>query len=108
MNNQAKFLNNMSDEEKLDILDRMEEIKSWEGKIVRHFKGDDYLILGFAEHTETGEIMVIYKALYGDCKVYTRPLWMFAGRVTIEQEFEYGTEYRISPITYPSVKDTNL
>ena len=104
MVDQSKFLINMTDEEKLEILDRMEELKAWKGKIVRHFKGDDYLILGFTEHTETGEIMVNYKALYGDCLEYSRPLWMFAGRVTIEQEYEYGVEYRVTPIVYPSVK----
>ena len=69
-------------------------MKLWKGKIVKHFKGDPYLILGFTEHTETGEIIVNYKALYGDCLEYSRPLWMFAGKVTIEQEMKYGIKYR--------------
>lgn len=108
MVDQSKFLINMTDEEKVEILERMEEIKAWKGKIVRHFKGDDYLILSITEHTETGELMVNYKALYGECLEYSRPLWMFAGRVTIEQEYKYGIEYRMTPITYPSIKDSDV
>lgn len=42
------------------------------GKKVKHFKGKEYLVLGEAEHTETGEKMVIYKDLYGECKTYVR------------------------------------
>ena len=43
----------------------------------RHFKGKEYQVLGIAIHTETEEDMVIYKALYGDEKVFVRPLKMF-------------------------------
>mgnify|MGYP001013368656 FL=1 len=39
---------------------RMRSFK-FKGKIVRHFKGNKYLVLGFARHTETGELMAIYK-----------------------------------------------
>ena len=47
----------------------------------RHFKGNEYEVLGFAKHSETGEEMVIYRALYGERQVWTRPASMFSEQV---------------------------
>ncbi|ODA42688.1 DUF1653 domain-containing protein [Desulfosporosinus sp. BG] len=57
------------------------ELRNHKGKIVRHFKGKDYLILDFAIYTETEEELVIYKALYSNCGVFARPIDMFVSEV---------------------------
>ena len=65
------------------------------GDIVQHFKRETikeprnneylYKIVGFAQHTETGEALVIYKALYGDKKLFARPKNMFYSEVDHEK-----------------------
>ena len=48
----------------------------------RHFKGGEYEVLGVATHSETGEPMVVYRALYGEGALWVRPLPMFLDTVT--------------------------
>ncbi len=47
----------------------------------RHYKGNDYLVLGVARHTETEEPLVVYQALYGERGWWVRPLTMFCSTV---------------------------
>lgn len=47
------------------------------GKKYRHFKGNEYLVLHIAKHSETMEEMVVYQALYGERGIWVRPLKMF-------------------------------
>ena len=49
--------------------------------IYRHFKGNRYELLGFARHSETLEIMVIYRALYGEYGLWVRPLSMWSEEI---------------------------
>lgn len=70
------------------------------GDIVRHFKGKLYVIEGFAEHTETAEGLVIYRALYPPFEVYARPVGMFMSAV---DKLKYPTatqEYRFERVNY--------
>ena len=43
----------------------------------QHYKGNLYQVLGLGRHTETEEPMVVYQALYGDYKLWIRPLSLF-------------------------------
>ncbi len=44
----------------------------------RHFKGNEYEVLGMASHSETQEPMVVYRALYGEGGVWVRPAVMWS------------------------------
>ena len=50
----------------------------------RHFKGGMYEVLSLANHSETLEKMVVYRALYGEGEVWVRPLSMFLDTVTCD------------------------
>ena len=49
----------------------------------RHYKGNDYRVLGLAHHSETREPLVVYQALYGERGLWVRPAAMFAEPVTV-------------------------
>jgi hypothetical protein len=49
----------------------------------RHYKGNEYTVLGVARHSETLEEMVIYRAEYGERGVWVRPKEMFLEEVSV-------------------------
>lgn len=50
----------------------------------RHFKGREYEVLGIANHSETMEKMVVYRALYGEYGLWVRPAAMWNEQVDRE------------------------
>lgn len=49
----------------------------------RHFKGNDYQVIGIAKNSETVEEFVVYQALYGERGLWIRPLTMFEENVVV-------------------------
>jgi hypothetical protein len=47
----------------------------------RHYKGNEYRVVGLARHSETREPLVIYQALYGEHGFWVRPAAMFVENV---------------------------
>ena len=74
----------------------MREIKI--GKTYLHFKGNKYQVLHIATHSETGEKLVVYEALYGDHTIYVRPYDMFNSPVDKEKYPEVKQEYRFEEL----------
>jgi len=50
----------------------------------RHYKGNEYEVIGVATHSEDESKLVVYRPLYGDKGLWVRPLAMFTETVTIE------------------------
>ena len=50
----------------------------------RHYKGNEYQVLGMATHSETMEPMVVYRALYGERGVWVRPAVMWSELVSVD------------------------
>lgn len=86
------------------------------GDTVRHFKrelvdqnSDLYLyrILHFGKHTETGEKMVVYQALYGEKEIFIRPYDMFTSEVDHVKYPDIKQKYRLEKL-YATDKEGNI
>lgn len=50
----------------------------------RHYKGNEYEVIGLARHSETEEVLVVYRPLYNDSGMWVRPYAMFNESVLVD------------------------
>ncbi len=96
-----KYLENRLDKDEIAEIERQAQrehdmtTKIKKG-IYQHYKGFYYDVLDVAQHTETLEELVVYRALYGDYKIWLRPLTMFLEDVEVggvtRKRFEFIQE----------------
>ena len=51
--------------------------------VYRHYKGNEYEVIGVANHSETLELMVVYRAMYGEKELWVRPASMWNETVKV-------------------------
>ena len=72
---------------------------------IKQFKGDYYLVIDVANHSETKEKYVVYRRLYGDGSLWIRPMDMFLSEVDHEKYPDVKQKYRFKLQEIKSVND---
>ena len=73
--------------------------------IYKHFKGDYYLVVDIANHSETKEKYVVYRRLYGDMSLLIREYNMFLSEVDHEKYPDVLQQYRFELQEIDTVAD---
>lgn len=73
--------------------------------VYRHYKNKYYVVEDVAEHTETGEKLVIYRALYGENKLWARPYDMFLSEVDHEKYPDVKQMWRFEEVKNYEARD---
>lgn len=56
--------------------------------IYRHYKGNEYQVIDIARHSETEELLVVYRPLYGERALWVRPFDMFVEEVDVNGQLQ--------------------
>lgn len=64
--------------------------------IYRHYKGNEYEVIGIAKHSETLEEFVVYRALYGEGGLWIRPRQMFEEQVVVDGKMVPRFELKVN------------
>jgi hypothetical protein len=59
----------------------------------RHYKGNEYEVIGVAKHSEDETNLVVYRPLYGEKGLWVRPLDMFVETVDVDSETKARFKY---------------
>ena len=70
-----------------------------EGQKYRHFKGNTYVVIAVAKHTETMERMVIYQDVNNPDKIWARPLDIFNEEVDHDKYPDVNEKYRFTRLS---------
>ena len=62
--------------------------------LYRHYKGAQYQVIDTVQHSETEEVLVLYRALYGEQGLWVRPLAMFTETVMVQGESQERFAYQ--------------
>lgn len=81
----------------------MQELKI--NRVYKHFKGDYYIVVDIANHSETGEQYVLYRKLYGDGSLWIRPINMFLSEVDHDKYPNVEQKYRFELQNIESVAE---
>lgn len=61
--------------------------------IYQHYKGNRYNVIDIARHSETDELLVLYRTCYANEDLWVRPFAMFFEKVVVDgrevPRFEY-------------------
>lgn len=80
--------------EEMTLFNRVDALTNHKGKLVKSFEGKIYIILDIVESADTGNGMVLYKAMYGDYTKYVSQIDLFLSEIAYQGTEEIEQDYR--------------